>query len=123
LHIFQLANFAALVEHRASHQVAYVRPTFFQRRALAAGNLEFAADQQFRVGDGINPTELKNQQSFVGPNLFDFHFAAGVFAAGQREQLHSDREAIGNVAQDFCADFAMAALSFYDTGQRDEVVG
>jgi hypothetical protein len=89
-------------------------------RAFFRGNLEFAANQGFGVGDGINALELQDQAFFVGPEIFQVKLAAG--AAGvEQEKAVAFGEAFGEVGKEVGSDFADAALCLGDTRDRDKL--
>lgn len=122
LNVFNLANLATRVEHYASDQVANVIPSRSKLRPLIAWNLQFAAQQQFGIGDRINPRELQNQVSLVRPEFFNLQFAPAVVLR-ESEQPQAYSEPVGNVAVQLHCDFAMSPLRFPHAGQGNELAG
>lgn len=145
LNIFDASNLAPVVEHRTTNQVAHIIPARLKLGSFAAGNLQLATEQFFRLGNRIDARELQYEQPFVRPQVFylkladvqlaDVQLAAktgGNFArtcgfAGilfhtrrQSPQPHANRKTPGNIAVNLSRDFTPPSLRLYYAGQGNE---
>jgi len=121
LDVVNLSNLAVAIEHYASYEITDVSPSGLQICSFPFRNLQFTADQPFRIRYRVNTDELKNQISLVRPKFFNFYFLPRSVAR-QDPEPHSLVKSVRNVSMQFGCNFAAPPLGFQDARQRNELV-
>jgi hypothetical protein len=116
LHVFNLADFALAIEHRATDQIAQVRPARLQLGAFAARKLKFGADQRLGIGNRLDALKLQHKKTLMRPEILDGHFSA-LAVSRERPYPHVLPEAVRNTGVQLNRYFSATSLRLNDDRQ------